>query len=498
MQLELNTSNYVFQRVVDESAIFQEETGEIIVPDTQPDIVRVVETFSNILLKSKEAEQGRAVVKGILQTTVMYAAKDDGIYRLEHPVPFTIIVNNQDITSDCALSANIEVSSAETVISNSRKAVARINIKAVITSFADSKYDLCCGANDESVFQKTEIADITFMSEYKEKTFVISDDIVLDDKQSFEFEVLGCEHKFKEIDYSISGHKIVVKGKVETCIFWMALDMITPKLTKCLTDFSQVVDIENTENAESAFMNIMMTGCYCDSNVYTHKDEASVSIEIHAVAQCEIFEKKELIMLKDLYSTSGDVECEWKDVKYIQEKRVNKSIVKLKEKVNVGVRFNDIISARVTFGDVKTGDNNCKVNGYISVYGYNENSDILTTKNSFQVNCECADSKGRIFASAENVTIVISDDDLILTCDVCFEEKASDMVTIKNLENVVFEQSVKYDDFPSAVLYRVRYGDDVWELGKKYLSSCKLIKEVNKIEDDSPIEIGRMLLIPRV
>lgn len=499
MQLELNTSKYIFQQVVDESVIFQEETGEIIIPDTQPDIVSVVDTFSNVLLKSKEAEQGRAVVKGVLHTTVMYTAKDDGIYRIEYPVPFTIMVNKHEISSNCALSASIEVSSAEAVILNSRKVVAKINLKALITCFADSDFDLCSGVNDESVFQKTESTEIIYMSEYKEKTFVTSDDIVLDDKNSFDFEILGCEHKFKDVDYSISGRKIVIKGKVESCVYWMGLDMITPKYTKCLTDFSQVVDIDKTENAESVFINIMMTGCYCDSNVYSQKgDETSVSVEIHAVAQCEIFEKKELVILNDLYSVSGKIECEWKNVYYISEKTVNKSIVKVKEKINTGVKFSEIISARVTFGEVKAEDKNCKVNGYFTAFGYNENADILTIKNSFQVNFVCERTNGRVFVSADAVEVTISDDDLMLDCDMCFETKATDMVAMNNLKSIVFEPTVDIDELPSAVLYRVRSGDDLWELGKKYLSYCQLIKEVNKLDDDGQIEIGKMILIPRV
>ena len=499
MQLILNTSKHKSMQILDESIVFQEETGEIVLPDTQPDVIRVLDTFANVLLKSKEAEQGRAVIKGVLQTTVIYAAKDEGMYRVEHPIPFTVVVNKQNIVSDCALSAAVDVMQAEAVISNSRKVVVRLNLKAALTCFAFTEPALCIGIDNEAVFQKTKTVNISSMSEYTEKTFVISDEVILDDKQDLDFDILSCEYRFKDVEYSFSGTRMIIRGKLETDVCWIASDKVTPSMCKWTTEFSQVLDAECSDISDCARVNMMMTGCYCDSGSYSRSgDVTSAAIEVHAVAQCEIFESRELCLLDDFYCVSAEAEGEWEELAFAAGLKENEKIVKINEKICSSDMFDEIVSSRITFGEVHRENDQYKVNGYISVCGYNRNMEAISVKNGFQVNCDCENTCGIVSVKADCISAEVSGDDLIISCDVIFASRTREIPVIRNLKNALINEDKKYDNTPSVVLYRFGIGDTLWSIGKKYLSSCELIKTANGIEDEEEkIHVGKMILIPK-
>ena len=68
---------------------------------------------------------------------------------------------------------------------------------------------------------------------------------------------------------------------------------------------------------------------------------------------------------------------------------------------------------------------------------------------------------------------------------------------IANITELSLEPWEEKDDLPSVIVYRVKNGDDMWSLAKKYRSCCRDIAEVNGLEEDTLPEAGRIVLIPK-
>ena len=73
----------------------------------------------------------------------------------------------------------------------------------------------------------------------------------------------------------------------------MMSDSISPQKKEHCFDFSQIIDVSDAESVENVVIDIMLNGCYCDIGANASGvNESNFSIELHAVAQCEIYRRK--------------------------------------------------------------------------------------------------------------------------------------------------------------------------------------------------------------
>lgn len=73
----------------------QEETADLIVPDSNPDAVEVVHCFATAVVRSKECQSGCVLISGGIQAGVLYLAQDESTPRLlETYLPFSMKKGN--------------------------------------------------------------------------------------------------------------------------------------------------------------------------------------------------------------------------------------------------------------------------------------------------------------------------------------------------------------------------------------------------------------------
>ena len=76
-------------REVLNTAVTQEETLESIVPDTYPDIARIVSAVGRVYVRDCEPSEGTVRLTGTIQTTVFYIPEGEALPKtLEGATPF--------------------------------------------------------------------------------------------------------------------------------------------------------------------------------------------------------------------------------------------------------------------------------------------------------------------------------------------------------------------------------------------------------------------------
>ena len=70
-----------------------EESGDIVVPDSLPDIVRIVETDARVELRSKEVRGGKVYAEANAAVNVIYVPETGGgLCRLAVSLPFAAVL----------------------------------------------------------------------------------------------------------------------------------------------------------------------------------------------------------------------------------------------------------------------------------------------------------------------------------------------------------------------------------------------------------------------
>lgn len=498
MELALNKEQLDFLRVTYRTCAVQEETAEAIVPDTQPDICKIIDVCTQPLLKSKEAEQGAVSVKGVVQTCVLYLAEDGGLYKIDASVPYAVSAMCAEITQDTMVSAEVKASGADASMVNPRKVVVRVSVRADIFCFDKDAAELCCGVDDERVYEKLSTERMYCASECSEKTFVVADEIRIPDELSSADEILGYECTLHYTDYSFAGGKLIIRGILTTEISWIPADGSRPIRKTFTSDFSQLVETENAEENARADIKLMITSSYVDFNTYSQQETGRELVaEVHAVAQYIIFVPRETAIVEDMYSNSGRLETEYRPLSYVELSEQNSLACHVREELRYSRQGSKLFSARMRFSEPVYSEGAYKFSSAVIISYFDENGELFTARGTISTQYECVQLSVPVYFDCKSLDITFGAETFTVSADI---ELLPDTLSQRSENNITGVSLEPFDDdvpVPSIIVYRVQSGDTSWLLAKKYRSSCQAIAEVNKLEPEELPEPGQIILIPK-
>ena len=107
MELMLQTNPLCYLKTAVREVRCQEETGETLVPDGEPDIATLADCAAEVYLRGKDLREGTVTVAGGVKGTVLYLPEDGTTVRcLECYLPFTIKVEHQPSPTGRTCAAN--------------------------------------------------------------------------------------------------------------------------------------------------------------------------------------------------------------------------------------------------------------------------------------------------------------------------------------------------------------------------------------------------------
>ncbi len=498
MELALNKEQLDYLRVSYRTCAAQEETAEAIVPDTQPDICKIIDVCTQPLLKSKEAEMGAVSVKGVVQTNVLYLAEDGGLYRIDTSVPYDVSAMNAEITQAAMVSAEVKVSGADASMVNPRKVVVRVSLRTDIFCFDKDMAELCCGVDDERVYEKLSSERMYCASECSEKTFVVADEFRIPDELSAADEILGYECTLHYNDYSFAGGKLIIRGVLTTELCWIPTDGGRPRRKSFASDFSQLVETENAEENAQADIKLMITSSYVDFNAYSQQETGRELVaEVHAVAQYIIFAPRETEIVEDMYSNGGRLEIEYKPLSYVELSEQNSLVCHVREELRYSRQGSELFAARMRFSEPAYSDGAYKLNAVVIISYFDGNGEMFTARGTINAQYECVQLSTPVNFGCKSLDITFGEETFAVSADIELLPDTLSQHSENNITNVSLEPFDDDTPVPSIIVYRVQSGDTSWLLAKKYRSSCKAIAEANKLVQDELPEPGQIILIPK-
>ena len=94
-------------------ALAQEQTQELIIPDSMPDASRTLICYAQPELQSKTSRAGSLLVTGNLRTSCLYADETGGVQLLTAELPFTVKLESADLQETTQTVVRCTVRSAD-------------------------------------------------------------------------------------------------------------------------------------------------------------------------------------------------------------------------------------------------------------------------------------------------------------------------------------------------------------------------------------------------
>lgn len=504
MKLELTKHDTVSCKLLRDRVCSREETLEMIVPDAYPDIAEILDTNSFCCLTKRELTESGAMLAGTIKTFVLYRPEGkNSVERLEAELPFQHMLESDKLEGNCSLQAKAEVMSAETRTINSRKVLIRVDLKESAKIYKPELRAICCGIQDEAgmgVQQKTEHYQMTQSRMPREKCFTVEEELNLQDGKSDIERILSIQPRIYCSEARMMGSKLVLKGGIQIRMLGRRQNGELSSLEFDLP-VSQMVEAEELgEGAryqtEFQILNWQL-GTLMD-------DGRSVSIIFDLAAQAQFYEVVPVAVLTDAYSTRYPLKLQQAQEQFLHlTDSVLRKAVRETMSTEESVRLIHGSHAELGIGEVTEEGSVRKIRipACAAVLYQTEEGNYASVTKKFDIiaqtdaepgneilwNCEIVQMEALL--SAAGIELRLSTE-LKLR-----EQKRFEVSTVSEAE-LDQEHSLHNAAKPSVVLRFVTQDESLWDIAKRYGTTCKAICGANKM-DEGKMPGNQMLLIPR-
>lgn len=285
MELMLQTNPLCYLKTAVREVRCQEETGETLVPDGEPDIATLADCAAEVYLRGKDLREGTVTVAGGVKGTVLYLPEDGTTVRcLECYLPFTIKVEHPALTDRSDVCCELRVRSVDARILNARKALLRVNLACAVTAYQAAAETF---ASMESAIPGVEIREtVTQMElplEMAERAFVLSDALELPAGRPPIETLCRSRCDLLVTDQKIVGDKALFKGTLTCKVLYRAPDGSLQRVSQALP-YSQYCTLDREYDQETVAVLPLLTGCDIESE--GGAEPRRVLLTAHILAQC--------------------------------------------------------------------------------------------------------------------------------------------------------------------------------------------------------------------
>ncbi|MBQ2895929.1 MAG: DUF3794 domain-containing protein, partial [Oscillospiraceae bacterium] len=308
MEIELRKEQIQNYTRLYDQLICREESIEAVVPDVMPDVQQIMDAEAQVYLRGKETEDGRLSVSAFLEGTVLYQPEgENSLRRLNLSGNVSIAFDDPAIPRGGVVQLALGCTSADARMLNPRKVLLRaeICVRAIVFRPELSVYSAEAGAEGLQTLCKTET--VQYIAAVEEKSFVLAEDFDLPGGGELH-ELLRSRLRLETGEVRAVAGKLIVQGNACLDILYCAAAGELPRTASFSAAFSQIVDVHG-EYGGPCSVDLVPTALYVEP-VNGSYGGATVSMELHLVAQALCADEREIRYLADAYSNACPCQVE--------------------------------------------------------------------------------------------------------------------------------------------------------------------------------------------
>ena len=508
MEAKLRTDTITYLKHVLDTSISQEETMESIVPDAYPDIQAIVDVGGNVTLRAKEAGAGRVSLNGMIAASVLYLPEgEDGLRSINLSIPFTTGCDAAAVTDETEVTVTVKLAGIDARVINSRKVLVRADVLAEVRGYVwDSMVGTTDidGHEDAGIRLRQEGAELSFITQIREKTFVVAEEFALPPGRASMGGILKSRVRLEEEDVKNVGNKLIFKGIADIRVLYAAHQTAEPHVAEFTAGFSQIIELDGEGDGAQYEIALALTNVYVEADT---SEGGGVSAELHIIAQ--VVEKRMQVIpyIADAYSTRFELET--KHIEHHLEScdaHLDLS-TELRETIDVPVGVVRIVDHCVKTGRVQINQEGGRIifrtPVNVSVIYMTEEGRLSGAHRRFEAVAEMDVmphvSYGAMVRAVEDAQIMPTGDGMELRVSIVFAVRPCRKVRFATVGEIAWDEESPRDlaALPSIVVYTADGGESLWHLAKRYCSTEELILSANAIAEENAPYPGQLFIIPK-
>lgn len=476
--------------------VTREESQELRLPESMPDVGRVIAAWGQAVLRGKEWRRDHIGLTGGMMVWVLYAPEDgSGPRRLESWVPFHIRMDQEHDGADGVIRAECVLCGVDARSVSSRKLMLRCQIGLMVQTLLPREAELCSpGALPEDIQVLDQVYPMVLTRETGEKTFLCDEQLSLPQGTPPVSRILYCRITPRVTEQKVLSSRAVFRGVGELHLLCQDEG---EKL--CSLDlqvrFAQYLDLEGEYEEGAEVSNLL-----CVTSLETEAAEGGIRVRCGMVSQYIINAPTVVRCIADAYSNDRELALEQQEV--LLPAWLDRQVTE----IELGERLtgDQVPLDAIFFPDLPTvtrqpGGAEVRCGG------------------SFQSLCEAPDGSltGRQLRSARTETLKTECDTIPCTWlrgGTGLRREGSGWALAQDMELELGSVSTRPiglvtgiragerreadPERPSVIIRPRGAGETLWDIAKYCGSTVSAIQRLNKLESEP--EENRLLLIPVV
>ncbi|MBP3597418.1 MAG: LysM peptidoglycan-binding domain-containing protein [Clostridia bacterium] len=463
-----------------------ELSGDMLVPDTKPDIINSVGANGNCVIKKEDISDGKIRLEGCFIGNIIYLSDLGETKSLRCNLDFLESLEQGEITSKDELEYKSKIIKIETKILNERKINTIVEIEITVCGFKFEEIQMISNFENDNIekLEKTIITRRYLNSNFTKTT--ISEDVNFSESGKT-VEILKTDLNVVNIEKKISYNKVLAKAEAKIKILYLCESQI--KKFETQIPIMSFIEMENVKEENIIDLDYKIRKFNISNDVL---EKNTIGCDLEFEINCSMYEKKEITLIQDIYSLDKEVKFNKQEVNMECIKENTNELYEFSEKINL-----DAIKEIYEYEyDIKkmniSNSKSCEGSLNIIIYYSKEENNSLMIKNieiPFILKNIANDSIYRVC----NCDVKLNNNEVVCNFKIeCIENIKYEKVEILN-ECEVFECT--NDENYSMVIYLVKPNDTIWNIAKNFKISMEQIINLNKIENPDKIKPGEKLYI---
>lgn len=521
MAISFNEELIRVEYVIGEDTISETVTGEVVIPDTKPDVERVVEVTADIMEIETEIEDGGVNITGNIETGVIYVADvpegepQQPVHFSEGEITFTNFVDIPQAQEGMNVFTDLNIKRVSYELLDNRT----IEITVVITKFVKvTEYRQITvitevtGIDEEDISQ--ELLRIEDVIGENTVTTVISGRIEVPAGKPPIERVLNAGAEILPTTAEITEEGVIIDGQIEAGVIYVAqVPEGEPQQPVHFLEgeisFSEAIEVAGALPEYSVY-----TNAFIKRVSYDFISESVVEVDVTIEFFAKVTEPKQVNVITDIISDQIELERELlrvedvvgEDIVYETVtgrinipvgkpdlERVLEATAQIME-VNSftesgGVMIEGTIESSILYvGVAEEGEPQQPVHFSEGIINFDNFVDIPGTEEGMNTHTEVTVqnvSYEELNARTVELTVVLKK-----------FAKVTEFRQLEIITDIIVISPAADECPPSYVIYVVQHGDTFWRIAKRYNTTVDKLIQANPDVDPDNLQVGQKICIP--
>uniref|UniRef100_UPI0040571DFF DUF3794 and LysM peptidoglycan-binding domain-containing protein n=1 Tax=Acetatifactor sp. TaxID=1872090 RepID=UPI0040571DFF len=486
------------------------------IPDNKPDVNNLNLEKGTLMIEEIKPGTDMVNVRGKLIYSVLYHATEDGnrLISLEGKIPFDEKINMQGVTFSDSVTVEGMVEDLTVGIINSRK----LSIQSVVTlhAWVEELYDeeAAIGIHgEERVEYRRMPLHLAQIAIRKNDIYRIKEEISLPSGYPNIFQILWETISLGDVEFRVMEEQLAVQGDVHLFVLYEGEGEEHPiRSFETTIPFRGSLECHGCHEGQIADIRYRLGTQELTIRPDFDGEERSIGLDLTMEIAIRIYEEEEMEILSDIYGVTKEVSAVTHQAQLRQ--LLTKVIGKMKVTDHISVRSTNaaILQLLHSEGNVmleqqQVVENGIRLQGSLLVKvmyitgddeaPYRAAQAQIPYEYTLEVPGISAEDMGNVQAQLEQLQVTMLDgEEMDVKAVLAFHTTAFKTVPVEliNQVNVTDLDTGKLGNLPGMIIYVVKEGDNLWNIGRKYYVPVEVLRELNGLSNDE-LKVGQKLLI---